>query len=199
MFFLARCSGLCHALVQLLDAFLQCCDGLGESGDGLLRVIDRLREVLDFVIKSLHLVLSFVDLLLAVHLLRVVSDLLLPEQLHHVIDHLDDFGEANFAALEGHRDERDAVVLALASAAGSVQDFQSIPSHLYAADSHLQQRGARQRLLEELQGVVIVQDPDSVRQGQQLLRPHLAPQLPLRLLLSADIIHVCKELLILNQ
>jgi len=106
--------------------------------------------------------------------------LLLLQLGDHVVDHLDDLVELALAqclpaAQRGH-EELDANLVLLRNRGQHPADLaERALAHGLVADGDLQEAGARagQGLLEEVEGVVVVEDLDGVGQGDELLTAEL--------------------------
>merc|ERR1719215_2418768 len=76
-----------------------------------------------------------------------------------------------------------------------------MPADASFADFHLDETraGSRQRFLEQLKGIIIIEHLDGVRQCKQLLLAGLDNNLELASLGSAVCLHVCQEFLVVQQ
>mmetsp|Transcript_106220 Transcript_106220/g.342685 ORF Transcript_106220/g.342685 Transcript_106220/m.342685 type:complete len:339 (-) Transcript_106220:892-1908(-) len=194
---LPRGRGLAHLLVKLLDAARERLDApddfcevvLGVGDDGLL-VGDAAHGVLD-------LVLCPVDLGQAEGPLVVVVLLLLAEEGGEVVDLGEQRVEADLAAAQGHLQEVEPRV-----PAGSLaQRRQCLVPSLATGDVNLHKAhlGARERLFEELQRLVIIEDLDGLRERNHLLRLYVLVELPLSLFRITLLLQVRQELLVLRK
>mmetsp|Transcript_39510 Transcript_39510/g.88437 ORF Transcript_39510/g.88437 Transcript_39510/m.88437 type:complete len:305 (+) Transcript_39510:854-1768(+) len=200
MLLLSGLCGLRHGLVERLDAISQCLQLFGECGNGLRCIRDRGIEVLERLAKLFDLIVSGVELPLTIFLLVVIVQLLLAQDSNKVINEREDLLEAHLAARERHGDEVQSCLAALlCSHAQALHHGRSLPPLTLTICNQLQEAGAWQGLLEEFEGVVIVQDLDCLSNGDLLLSPHLLNLIPLLVLCCAVLIHVCQELLILTQ
>mmetsp|Transcript_23931 Transcript_23931/g.65209 ORF Transcript_23931/g.65209 Transcript_23931/m.65209 type:complete len:404 (+) Transcript_23931:823-2034(+) len=193
-----RC--FCDLGVQVLDALFQGCDLIGKSRDCALGVFDGLSQIRCSQVKLLLGVLVLVQLGFTIRLLLVIACLLLAEQCHHVVNHGNNLLKAHLLPLQGKNQEVQAGVgdLGMGPLLGD-EGVQRLLPDLPAACPGLKQRRARQGLLEDLQGIVIVDNLDGLCDGQELVRAGLLNDLPLLLLLGAVLVKVCQELLVLHQ
>mmetsp|Transcript_5100 Transcript_5100/g.11289 ORF Transcript_5100/g.11289 Transcript_5100/m.11289 type:complete len:380 (-) Transcript_5100:584-1723(-) len=196
---LAGLGSVSHLLVKGCNAISQGLDLLGEGGNGLLGLLNGQLQIGESLLQCLHLVLSGVELLFAVRLLLVVLALLLGQDFNKLIDESEDLLEANLLASEGHGDEVQCCPVRLVSHWCLLHQGQCPLSQLPAAGGHLDKAWTWEGLLEELQGVVIVEDLDGLCDGQLLLSAHLLNLLPLLVLGVAVLVHVGQELLILGK
>mmetsp|Transcript_105742 Transcript_105742/g.256886 ORF Transcript_105742/g.256886 Transcript_105742/m.256886 type:complete len:518 (+) Transcript_105742:640-2193(+) len=198
---LALLRGLRHRLVELLDGLLECLDLFLGCADGLLGVGDGSLQVRGRALQALELVLGAVELLLAVLLLMLVIHLLGLERRNHGVDHFQDLLEADLLALQRHGQEVQVGAARSVAPDGFPDHGQGALPLFLAPGVHLHEArpGARQGLLEEVQGVVAVEDLDGLGDGHELLRPRLHSLLPLPLLLVAAGVQVTEELLVLQQ
>jgi hypothetical protein len=76
---------------------------------------------------------------------------------------------------------------------------QGLLTHGISADLDLQEAGCSwESFLEQLKGIVVVQNVDGVRQGEQLLGLSLADLGPLFLLGGAGLLQLSQELFVVN-
>merc|ERR1719379_22267 len=168
---LALLGRLRDSLVEFLDALLQRGNLGGHRLDRLLGLPDLGRQTLDQPRGILRLILGRVEFLLAPLLLCVVV-LLLHAELHdHLIDQLDHLRKASLLALESHRDKAELRLLRILLQL--LHQGEGFLANVPGAAGHLQQGRGRERLLEEVQRVVVVQDLDRLCDRDQLHGPHL--------------------------
>merc|ERR1719313_3286845 len=168
---LALLGRLRDSLVEFLNTLLQLGNLRSHRLDRLLGLSDLGRKTLDQPRGVLRLILGRVEFLLAPLLLGVVV-LLLHAKLHdHLIDQLDNLGKASLLALESHRNKAELRLLRILLQL--LDQCEGFLANVAGAAGHLQQRRGRQRLLEEVQRVVVVQDLDRLLDRDQLHGPHL--------------------------
>merc|ERR1719310_853025 len=136
--FLPLLRGFGYVFVKILDALHKRRNLLRQGGNGGLPVRDVLLQVLKSVLKLLQLVLSDVELGLAVFFFFVVSGLLLPEQYDHFVDHADNLGEAHLLPTKRKGNEVQPRVLPVVATKGP----KSLPPDLTHAHPRLQARGS---------------------------------------------------------
>merc|ERR1719353_902000 len=192
---LARLRGLRDRLVQRHDAVLQSFDLILQRRDAALHLLDGRRQTLQLVLQIYLLIPGRFELRLAPRLLRVVVLLLLAEQHDHVVHHLDHLLEAHLLALESKLDEAKLLRVLLRSVLNRRESFVAN----VALGAHLQKRRRRERLLEQVQRIVIVQDLDRLLDSHELLRARLHPRLVVRTRRRATLLQLLQELLILAQ
>mmetsp|Transcript_50375 Transcript_50375/g.107923 ORF Transcript_50375/g.107923 Transcript_50375/m.107923 type:complete len:476 (-) Transcript_50375:133-1560(-) len=192
-----------HGLVQRFDPCLQSLDLLGQCGDAILRNRDGSLRIGEGMLKALLLVVSQIELCTAVLFLLIVIHLLLLQVRHHAINHGDDLLKTGLLAMERHHEELEA------AAVTSRHTLHCVPRHhqgthlprAHAPTPHLHEAGSGswQSLLEEVKGVVIIQNLDCLCQGGELIGARLHPDVPLRGLCSAALIEICEELFVLKE
>merc|ERR1719359_2132732 len=192
---LARLRSLRDRLVERNDAVLQRLDLILQRRDAALHILDGRRQTLQLVLQVDLLVPRRVELRLAPPLLRVVVLLLLAEQHDHVVDHLDHLVEAHLLALKSKLDEAKLLRVALQSV---LHRREGLLANAFLG-AHLQKRRRRERLLEQIQRIVIVQDLDRLLDSDELLRARLHPRVVVRTRCSATLLQLRKELLVLAQ
>mmetsp|Transcript_25469 Transcript_25469/g.73061 ORF Transcript_25469/g.73061 Transcript_25469/m.73061 type:complete len:249 (-) Transcript_25469:1076-1822(-) len=138
MLLLAHLRGLCNLLVQRNTSLVQCLDVLRKGCDGASGLLNGLPKIRCLEVQRLVLVLGLVQLRLAVRLLLVVGHLLLGEQGHHVVDHLEDLVERAGVTTDGHGDEVHPGVPAAVLAVPRLQDRERTALDLLAGDLGLQ-------------------------------------------------------------
>mmetsp|Transcript_39508 Transcript_39508/g.88426 ORF Transcript_39508/g.88426 Transcript_39508/m.88426 type:complete len:303 (+) Transcript_39508:787-1695(+) len=198
MLLLSGLCGLRHGLVERLDAISQCLQLFGECGNGLRCIRDRGIEVLERLAKLFDLIVSGVELPLTIFLLVVIVQLLLAQDSNKVINEREDLLEAHLLACKGDSDEVQGSTVGVHCWC-LLDEPECLLPDVAAVGFHLDEARAWQGLLEEFEGVVIVQDLDCLSNGDLLLSPHLLNLIPLLVLCCAVLIHVCQELLILTQ
>mmetsp|Transcript_1872 Transcript_1872/g.4509 ORF Transcript_1872/g.4509 Transcript_1872/m.4509 type:complete len:647 (+) Transcript_1872:280-2220(+) len=181
---LALLGCLSHGLIQILDRLLQVRDILCMGLDGLFVCLNLSVQVAQLKIQLLDLVLHLLNRFLAILLLLLVVRLLGLELGYHVVDHLEHFIETLLLALDGHQHQVHI------DAATPTQSSHCTVSHVLRAFLHLQQTGARQRLLEQLQSVITVQELDGVSNREQLLGTSLLDFLVLSRLRLAGLLQL---------
>mmetsp|Transcript_19741 Transcript_19741/g.43779 ORF Transcript_19741/g.43779 Transcript_19741/m.43779 type:complete len:458 (-) Transcript_19741:299-1672(-) len=169
VFLLPLLSGICHGSVQLANPLLESNQLTLVLTDTLLACLDARVQGADLLAKLLDLILDLVNLLLAILLLVVVGGLLLLQVLDHLVDHLQDLIKVALAALQS---QQDGVHLGAVHAC-ALQQRRSLLAHLGTAGGHLNQARGRNRLLEQLQGIIRVEHLNSVGNCQQLFGPRL--------------------------
>mmetsp|Transcript_4638 Transcript_4638/g.10465 ORF Transcript_4638/g.10465 Transcript_4638/m.10465 type:complete len:476 (+) Transcript_4638:821-2248(+) len=200
---LSLLSCLRHRLVQCFDSCLHCFDLLRQRGDRRLRTGDCVSRIGNRALQALFLVVGLVELRTAVLLLLIIIHLLLFQVRHHAINHADDLLETGLLAMERHHEELEA------AAVTSRHTLHCVPRHhqgthlprAHAPTPHLHEAGSGswQSLLEEVKGVVIIQNLDCLCQGGELIGARLHPDVPLRGLCSAALIEICEELFVLKE
>mmetsp|Transcript_109574 Transcript_109574/g.274480 ORF Transcript_109574/g.274480 Transcript_109574/m.274480 type:complete len:250 (-) Transcript_109574:610-1359(-) len=148
------------------------------------------------MLELLLLILGLVKLRLAILLLGVVVQLLLLQESHHVINHLDDFLEPDRLAVQRQGDQ--VQLRSLRPLGGRTDHLQGLGLLGGGADLELNQARtrARQGLLEKFKRVIVVENLDGLRKRQQLLRAGLFDLLPLRSLCRAALLELLRELFI---
>merc|ERR1719240_1286639 len=187
---LALLSRLRDGLVQVLHLLLQLLDLVRKRGALIRHFIDGRLAGRDRFFRVLLLRLGLRQLLVAIGLRRVVVLLLLTEDLDHTVNHRQDLGEINGLRLHRKLDKRKlrAVRGALLHQGGN---HGARAKNVGARGSLLDEahvlRGLRQRerLLEEVQRIVVVQDLDRLADRRDLLSTHLLARSPLLLLQRA--------------
>mmetsp|Transcript_109570 Transcript_109570/g.274463 ORF Transcript_109570/g.274463 Transcript_109570/m.274463 type:complete len:250 (-) Transcript_109570:338-1087(-) len=145
------------------------------------------------MLELLLLILGLVKLRLAILLLGVVVQLLLLQESHHVINHLDDFLEPDRLAVQRQGDQ--VQLRSLRPLGGRTDHLQGLGLLGGGADLELNQARtrARQGLLEKFKRVIVVENLDGLRKRQQLLRAGLFDLLPLRSLRRAALLELLLE------
>merc|ERR1719379_1943758 len=185
---LALLGRLRDSLVELLNALLQLGNLRSHRLDRLLGLPDLGRQTLDQPRGILRLILGRVEFLLAPLLLGVVV-LLLHAKLHdHLIDQLDHLGKASLLALESHRDKAELRVFRILLQL--LHQCEGFLANVAGAAGHLQQRRGRERLLEEVKRVVVVQDLDRLLDCDQLHGTHLDALVVLRRFRGAGLLQL---------
>mmetsp|Transcript_113673 Transcript_113673/g.260924 ORF Transcript_113673/g.260924 Transcript_113673/m.260924 type:complete len:366 (+) Transcript_113673:310-1407(+) len=189
---------LSDRLVQVLDALLKGSDLLLRVLDGGVQVTVCLIQPLLLMRELLEPVLGLIEFLRAVCLLGIIVHLLLLQSVFHGINHLDDLIEVHLLALQRQCNQIQTWVLA-----SSPDKLQSLAGQQSLAGLHLQQARAGQRLLEQLEYVVVVQNLYGIRDGEQLVSAsllHCSVVLCLLLAILAELLRIpCVSLqLLLN-
>mmetsp|Transcript_81290 Transcript_81290/g.169894 ORF Transcript_81290/g.169894 Transcript_81290/m.169894 type:complete len:341 (+) Transcript_81290:615-1637(+) len=182
-------------LVQGLDAGRESLNLVHCCRNSFLDLVDRDLETVVRALKSLQAVLGLVQLLHTVCLLGVVIGLLLTKESDHFVNHLEDLVKVARAATQGDEhsaETRVGVLLAL-------QHRQRLVAHRLVRHLRLKQSGAWQCLLEQVKGIVIVENLDGLSQGKQLVSSGLGPLLPLLGLGVTVAVQSLQELLVLRH
>merc|ERR1719182_1000307 len=179
-------------LVQSNDAVAQGLDVVLKRSNALLHLRDRGLQARDLALELTLLVLRSVELRLAPLLLLLVVLLLLLQQDNHVIDHLDDLLEPSLLAHERELDHAELrrVLLVLQVP----ERREGLVAHVAGRLRHLEQSRRRKSLLEEIQGVIIVQDLDGLRNRNRLLRAARLARLIVLLRRGAALLQLGHEL-----
>merc|ERR1719236_456591 len=184
-------------LVQSNDAVAQGLDIVLKRSNALLHLRNRGLQTRDLALQLALLVLRGVELRLAPLLLRLVLLLLLLQQDNHVIDHLDDLLETSLLA---HQRELDHAELRRVLLVLQVRERrEGLVAHVAGRLRHLEQGRRRKGLLEEVQGIIIVQDLDGLRNRNRLLRAARLALLVVLLRRGAALLQLGHELLVLAQ
>mmetsp|Transcript_25323 Transcript_25323/g.80493 ORF Transcript_25323/g.80493 Transcript_25323/m.80493 type:complete len:535 (-) Transcript_25323:420-2024(-) len=199
VFLLPELRCLCNLLVQRLDAVHKASDVLCKRRNGPLCLLNGRLEVHGLLAQGLVLILRLVELRLTEGLLLFVGLLLLAEQGHHVVNHLDDFVEGASLAAQSQGDEVEAGILVPVLCPRGPDHHQRPALYLCVGDLGLQECRAWQRPLKEFKGIIIVQNIDGVCECDKLLRARLGTLLPLRLLGLATRLEIGKILLVLEE
>mmetsp|Transcript_30008 Transcript_30008/g.75577 ORF Transcript_30008/g.75577 Transcript_30008/m.75577 type:complete len:240 (+) Transcript_30008:871-1590(+) len=148
------------------------------------------------MIELLLLILRLVELRAAILLLGVVVQLLLLQESHHVINHLDDFLEPDRLAVQRHGDQVELRSLRLLSS--RTDHLQSLGLLGGGADLELDKARtcAWQGLFEQVERVIVVEHLDGLCKRQHLLGAGLLDLLPLRSLCRAPLLEFLFELFI---
>mmetsp|Transcript_142456 Transcript_142456/g.455376 ORF Transcript_142456/g.455376 Transcript_142456/m.455376 type:complete len:480 (-) Transcript_142456:425-1864(-) len=203
VFDLANLGGLCDGLVQLGDALQEGRDLLRRGRDALLRLSDEGLEIRQGSLQGLLLVVRLIELDTAVLLFAFIINLFFLQGHDELIDHRNNLLEADLLAAQSEHDDVNAMA-ALAHL--------HMPADLCEHGHCLLALGregalnldeahacARQRFLEKIQSIVIIEDLDGVRQGNDLLRPHLHLFLVDACLRGTICFHSREEFLVLIQ
>merc|ERR1719236_209984 len=184
-------------LVQSNDAVAQGLDIVLKRSNALLHLRNRGLQTRDLALELALLVLRGVELRLAPLLLRLVLLLLLLQQDNHVIDHLDDLLETSLLA---HQRELDHAELRRVLLVLQVRERrEGLVAHVAVRLRHLEQARRRKGLLEQVQGIIIVQDLDGLRNRNRLLRAARLALLVVLLRRGAALLQLGHELLVLAQ
>merc|ERR1719460_1805784 len=183
--FLPLLGRLRHGLVQRLDVGLQ--------GRNLLReILARRRHLLDGslarrdrLLSAGLLRLALREVIVAELLLGIIIRLLLAQHLGHPVNHGNDLREVHGLRFQAVLDERQ---LGRVGALDGRQNVAGLEDHRLAGllleEAHRRLR-ERERLLEQVKSVIIVENLDSLTDGRNLLGPHLLTLSPLLLLRRA--------------
>merc|ERR1719421_293472 len=182
---LALARGVAYGLVQLLHLGLQAGHLRGDHLHALLRLGDERAGRLHLPLEVLLLVRARGEVLVAEALLRVVRLLLALQDAHHVLDHLDDLREVHGLRLQRVGDQRELRAVRRLRREGRDEVVRA--ARALDAGALLQQAllRERERLLEEVQGIVIVEDLNRLADARDLLRARLRAHVPLLLLRAA--------------
>merc|ERR1719313_3094577 len=186
---LALLRGFRHSLVQRLDVLLQSRDLLGSLLAGRGGLLNERLAGRDSALGVLLLVLLGRHVLVAEGLLRVIVLLLLLENEDHAVDHRNHLGEVHLLRLEAELNQLQLLLVRRVLHEGR-QNVASARSdrhrRLLLQEAELV-RLLRQgeRLLEEVQSVVVVQDLNGLADGRNLLGADLAALVPFLLLRRA--------------
>merc|ERR1719333_1822603 len=184
-------------LVQSNDAVAQGLDIVLKRSNALLHLRNRGLQTRDLALQLALLVLRGVELRLAPLLLRLVLLLLLLQQDNHVIDHLDDLLETSLLA---HQRELDHAELRRVLLVLQVRERrEGLVAHVAVRLRHLEQARRRKGLLEQVQGIIIVQDLDGLRNRDSLFRAARLACLVVLLRRGAALLQLRHELLVLAQ
>merc|ERR1719333_1687387 len=184
-------------LVQSNDAVAQGLDIVLKRSNALLHLRNRGLQTRDLALQLALLVLRSVELRLAPLLLLLVLLLLLLQQDNHVIDHLDDLLEPSLLAHERELDHAELrrVLLVLQVP----ERREGLVAHVAGRLRHLEQSRRRKSLLEQIQGIIVVQDLDGLRNRNRLLRAARLARLVVLLRRGAALLQLGHELLVLTQ
>merc|ERR1719236_303550 len=178
-------------LVQSNDAVAQGLDIVLKRSNALLHLRNRGLQTRDLALQLALLVLRGVELRLAPLLLLLV------QQDNHVIDHLDDLLETSLLA---HQRELDHAELRRVLLVLQVRERrEGLVAHVAVRLRHLEQARRRKGLLEQVQGIIIVQDLDGLRNRNRLLRAARLALLVVLLRRGAALLQLGHELLVLAQ
>merc|ERR1719313_494158 len=194
---LALRGRLLHGLVSVLDALLQDGELVDERRDARLGLRDLRLEPRDAALEVFLRVFRGVELGRAPLEVRIVVLLLLSELHNQFVNHLEDLLEADLLAAERHRDERE--IRAARRILHLLQGREGLGAEVLVAVLELEQRRRGQRLLEEVQRVVVVEDLDGLRDGHELHRPRLDTFVVLSRLRSAALLQLHEEDLISTE
>mmetsp|Transcript_59362 Transcript_59362/g.127930 ORF Transcript_59362/g.127930 Transcript_59362/m.127930 type:complete len:476 (-) Transcript_59362:833-2260(-) len=187
-----------NCLVQVLDALLEGSNLLLGVLDGGIQVAVCLIQPFLVVGQVLEPVLSLVEFLGTVRLLGVIVHLLFLQSVLHGVDHLNDFVEIHLLAPQSNGDQIQFRVRA-----SRTHQLQRLRCNLTPRSLNLQQARSRQRLLEEVQHIVVVEDFDSVGNGKQLISAsllHCSVVLCLLLAILAELLRIpCISLQLLRN
>merc|ERR1719160_2213636 len=185
---LALLRRLSHSLVEGLDLGRERLDLALQRRHRGRHLLDGRREGRELVLRLLLRRRALRELLVAELLLRVVIDLLLSEHVDHTVDLLRDLGEINRLARERRRHQAELRRVRAASLhqrhqqalrAHSDRGLRALLQELHAGLHH-----RRERLLEQVQRIVVVEHLDGLADGRDLLGAHLLALGPIALLLS---------------
>merc|ERR1719453_2832059 len=186
-----------NRLVEGLDLGRERLDLARQRRHSRRHLLDRRREARELVLSVLLLSRTLRELLVAERLLRVIVGLLLPEHVDHTVDLFRDLREIHGLALERGRHQAE---LRRVRASGLHQRDQkplraqsdgrlgALLQKLHAGLYH-----RRDRLLEQIQRVVIVEHLDRLADGRDLFGAHLLALRPVPLLLCALLGEVANE------
>merc|ERR1719389_363538 len=184
-------------LVQSNNAVAQGLDIVLKRSNALLHLRNRGLQTRDLALQLALLVLRGVELRLAPLLLLLVLLLLLLQQDNHVIDHLDDLLETSLLT---HQRELDHAELRRVLLVLQVRERrEGLVAHVAVRLRHLEQARRRKGLLEQVQGIIIVQDLDGLRNRNRLLRAARLALLVVILRRGAALLQLRHELLVLAQ
>mmetsp|Transcript_80513 Transcript_80513/g.209660 ORF Transcript_80513/g.209660 Transcript_80513/m.209660 type:complete len:417 (+) Transcript_80513:86-1336(+) len=172
---LPQLRGLDDLMVQVLDARSQRLDVDEQSLHHFLALRDGRGDLGLRTLQVLLQVIGGVELLRAVGLLAVVVRLLLLEQGHHLVEHANDLVKVDLLSSHRQRDEIEAEVVPLAA----LQSPTGLVQHVLARVLHLDETRSRNGLLEQVQGIIIIEDLDGVGEGDELVSPRLHNLVPL--------------------
>mmetsp|Transcript_151315 Transcript_151315/g.367548 ORF Transcript_151315/g.367548 Transcript_151315/m.367548 type:complete len:207 (-) Transcript_151315:939-1559(-) len=205
MLILPLLRGLCHLLVQGLDPGLEGRDLISQGLDAILRRGNGVLLIGHGPLQGLLLVITEVKLCDAVLLLVIVVGLLLLQDLHHVVDHLDDLvkgplARRPFARQRQHQEFQAWLPRAISRPMGLLKRGQGSRADFLEVHAHLQEASAGsawQSLLEQFEGIVVVEDFDGLCKRYELIRTGLRALLPLTRLCLAALVQLREELLVL--
>merc|ERR1719313_2944595 len=187
---LALLRGFRHSLVQRLDVLLQSRDLLGSLLAGRGGLLDEGLAGRDSALGVRLLGLLGSQVLVAEGLLGVIVLLLLLEDEDHPVNHRQDLGEVHLLRLEAKLNQLELLLVRRVLLHEGRQNVASARgdrhSRLLLQEAELV-RLLRQgeRLLEEVQSVVVVQDLNGLADGRNLLGTDLAALVPFLLLRRA--------------
>merc|ERR1719182_1317854 len=187
---LALLRGFRHSLVQRLDVLLQSRDLLGSLLAGRGGLLDKGLAGRDSALGVRLLGLLGSQVLVAEGLLRVIVLLLLLEDEDHAVNHRNHLGEVHLLRLEAKLNQLQLLLVRRVLLHEGRQNVASARgdrhSRLLLQEAELV-RLLRQgeRLLEEVQSVVVVQDLNGLADGRNLLGADLAALVPFVLLRRA--------------
>merc|ERR1719453_765956 len=172
---LSGLSTLSNILVQGSNALAKIFDLFGKRVDGLCGILNGSFEVLDVLLQSFLLVVSSIELLLAVLLLHIIVELFLAQDVNHV----DDLLERDLASCQGDRNKIQVCLVGLWHRLEHGQDF---ASELVGVCCGLDETWSREGLLEKLQSIIVVEDLDGFANSNELFATSLDNLSPLLLL-----------------
>merc|ERR1719491_2527560 len=208
MFCLPLLRGIDNRLVQCLDGAFKSFDLFFQSGNHLAGCADVRLGVVDGVSQCLFLVVCLIQLNSAILLLVVIISLLLLQQSDHFVNHSNNLvksplGLRCFAAQCHHQEIQPNMVLRICLSPRRADCLQGASSHRCSAGGHLDKArtgtGTWQGLLEQVQGVVVVQDLNCVGQGNKLICPRLGSLLPFCCFRGTTLLQIRQELLVLCE
>mmetsp|Transcript_76444 Transcript_76444/g.216659 ORF Transcript_76444/g.216659 Transcript_76444/m.216659 type:complete len:270 (+) Transcript_76444:804-1613(+) len=199
MLLFSQCCRSSDHLIQVLDGVLQFLDVLLGSGDAFLGVGDGGFSVGDVPLQPFLLIVSVIELLAAILLLAVIVDLLALQSRDHTVNHRNHFREADLLAAQRQHD--DVQVRSALGTGRLPKEIQGASAHGSGPALHLHERGTRSRksLLEQLEGIVIIENLNGLSDRDELILAGLAPRLPLRVLGGAALLQLLQHCLVLQQ
>mmetsp|Transcript_70750 Transcript_70750/g.160708 ORF Transcript_70750/g.160708 Transcript_70750/m.160708 type:complete len:270 (-) Transcript_70750:560-1369(-) len=153
------------------------------------------------MLQALLLIVGLVELLSAVLLLVVVIQLLRLQVCHHAVNHGCDLLEANLLSMEGESNQVKTHAIEADRFINFPELLQGTSTLQAVCDADLNEAGRRagKGLLEQLQGVVIIEHLDGFCKGSEFIRARLHPLFPFCLLSGAALFQVCEETLVDKQ
>merc|ERR1719330_390760 len=204
LIFSLRCR-ISDCQIQRPDTSLKGCNFRSQRRNCLLRARDRRLLPGDASLQRLFPVIGRVKLQSAILFFVIILCLLLAEKCNHVVDHLDDLPEATRVASLSSQCEHQQLeswpVPAGCDALRRPKDRQGPRPSCERALLNLQKARARrwQRLLEQLQCIIIIQDLDCVCDGNDLCCASLRALFPLCGLSSATCLQLRQKFLVLQE
>merc|ERR1719265_1917981 len=203
MLLFALLSGICYRLVQGFDGSCQSRNLLHERADGVSEFSELGISLSKLSLGGSLLVCSFLDFIFAVRFLLFILLLLLPQKDNHVINHFLHFIKASSRlqlelGSQGVQHKIEVHIfrlscnssqdrLCLACAGGLCVSLLQEPNRLH--------EGAWESLLEDIKGIVVIQDADGLADRGNLHVAHLGTLCHLLLLGRAITLQSCKEFL----